>query len=750
MYKYIYCGVALLLLLPASTLAQDTTPTNTQRPSPTITDTLLEEVIITARKRTEAYQEVPITLSAFNSQQLSLLKVRDLTDLSVRLPNVALDDLGTAPGMANFSIRGLGVNSSIPSIDPTVGVFVDGIYMGLNTGILLDLHDIASIEVLRGPQGTLFGRNVTGGAILIHSKVPSDMPELTLRFALEGGGEKPNTYNISSLSGRMTKNLAGKISLYNNEDRGWFRNLHTNSAHGKRNSDMQRGTLVWNISDDLDMTVRYDHQEISGDGPAAQSHTNGSNISNPTSNFGRDTFDFAINETGFVSVENDLSSMKMDWRVGNGTITNILGWRMSEVRTLGDIDSSSSTLFTSPTYLDSEQLSNELRYSGEINAHWYLTAGLYFFTHDISYHETRNIHSFQILQDGGGEYAVDTTALFATIDYAFNDDIHLIAGLRYTNEKKSAHIANVRSNTSPLPIDPETDSRCNVTLHNPRACPFNFSHQNTWRNTAPKLGISYFLHEGAHLYAHWVRGSRSGGYNLRDTARDPAKNPPGPFDEERVDSYEIGMKYNFARGGHINSAFFVNDIDNMQREGNLPNETSVVEQVIRNTADARIIGAETDIKVVATRNAIFIAGIGLIDPTYQSIFFDLDNDGRIDEADRNLRIPRAAKATFNIGVNIHSTFKDIASLIWRIHYAYRSQSAYTDNNLGFINAQKIFNLGVDWIALDNTLTISLYGKNLLNSVKHGGDTQLPLSIGGGTFAPLAKGAVYGIEATYRQ
>ena len=113
---------------------------------------LLEEVVVTARKREEGAQDVPLSISAFNSDQIEALKVRDLTNLRVGMPNVSLEDIGTTRGTANFSIRGLGINSSIPSIDPAVGVFVNGVYLGVNNGIIFDIFDLESIDVLSGPQ----------------------------------------------------------------------------------------------------------------------------------------------------------------------------------------------------------------------------------------------------------------------------------------------------------------------------------------------------------------------------------------------------------------------------------------------------------------------------------------------------------------------------------------------------------------------------------------------------------------------
>ena len=118
---------------------------------------LIEEVVVTARKKEESAQSVPVALTALNQEQLEILKFRDFNDLSVGMPNVAMDDIGTTKGTQNFSIRGIGINSSIASVEPAVAVVVDGVYMGVSAGMVFDMFDLESIEVLRGPQGTLFG-----------------------------------------------------------------------------------------------------------------------------------------------------------------------------------------------------------------------------------------------------------------------------------------------------------------------------------------------------------------------------------------------------------------------------------------------------------------------------------------------------------------------------------------------------------------------------------------------------------------
>ena len=249
---------------------------------------LLEEIVVTARKREESAQEVPLAITAYSSEQIESLKVRDLMSLSVGMPNVALDDIGTFRGSANFSIRGLGINSSIPSIDPTVGVFIDGVYLGNNVGTIFDMFDVASVEVLRGPQGILFGRNVTGGAILINTKTPGDEFETSIRAAVNGGGDGgQNRYLMGSIGGPVSDTLGLKLSAYYNDDDGWFENLFDGSDFGGVEQTMFRPVLVWTPTDSTELILRYEYTDIDGDGPASQTHTNGSGVDGASVNFDR-------------------------------------------------------------------------------------------------------------------------------------------------------------------------------------------------------------------------------------------------------------------------------------------------------------------------------------------------------------------------------------------------------------------------------------------------------------------------------
>ena len=239
----------LAIAVALSSAATFSTGVQAQQPSRGASS-LLEEVVVTARKREEGSQEVPLSVTAFNSDQIETLKVRDLTNLRVGMPNVSLEQVGTARGYANFSIRGLGLNSSILSIDPTVGVFTNGVYLGVAGGIVFDVFDLESIEVLRGPQGTLFGRNVTGGAVLMNTRKPGDELEASVRYAVDTGDIGGiNQYYMGAIGGPITDTLGGRVVLYYNDDEGQWENDFTGNDFGEIEQTMARGTLVWTPTD---------------------------------------------------------------------------------------------------------------------------------------------------------------------------------------------------------------------------------------------------------------------------------------------------------------------------------------------------------------------------------------------------------------------------------------------------------------------------------------------------------------------
>lgn len=730
-------------------------------------DTLLEEIVIigTKKRQAENVQDVPLAVTAYGDAQLEALKVRDLESLSYSIPNVSFDDIGTSPGTANFSIRGIGINSSIPSIDPTVGVFVDGIYLGINAGVVFDIFDLESIEVLRGPQGILFGRNVTGGAVLINTKRPTNEFRADIKTAVDTGfrGTNPTYYLMGSVGGPISEAISARVAAYYSKDEGWHKRylggptpnaiapavfgpalgalvagpgLDEFRNFGEAETILVRPSIYFTPSEAFDMIVRYEHGEAEGDGPAAQNHTNGQGVSNPFFSAPRNSFQFSIDEEGFYdnSWDHVIVEANLDVGFGDGTITNVFGWRQYESRTRSDIDATPLFLFHADATTDQDQISNELRYNGRFMDWLDVTTGLYYFTQDIEYNEIRNILGGARFLNGGGVQDQKTYGVFAQFDIDLTETLTFNVGARYSYEKKDVVISNLLLNMTP----------CDVRLG---TCSGDFVDNDSWSNFGPKIGLQWTPQDNLNLYAHWTRGFRSGGYNFRNTS---AVFPTDVFDEEKVNSYEVGLKAQPGRAT-INGAIFINDINNMQRELNLSDPIAGVVQIIRNTANATIWGFEVEARYAVSDKLLIQGSMGHTNGDYDSVLFDISSDGNIDDEDLALKIPRLAPWTFGAGFVYTEEAGDWGQVNLRFNYFHRDRSFYTDNNDGVLNDFDSIDAAISLAMYDGKATLSLYGKNLLNDVQFGGDTQLPASLGGGTFSPLAKGRVVGLElklATY--
>lgn len=715
-------------------------------------DALTDVLIVTATKKAggENVQDVPIAMTIIGAAQLDALQVRDISSLSFKMPNVALDSIGTARGTANFSIRGLGINSSIPSIDPTVGVFVDGMYLGINSGVVFDTFDLESIEVLRGPQGVLFGKNVTGGAVLLNTADPSFDFGVKSKFAIESGlrGTGTNYYAMGSVTGAVVEDkLAAKLALYYNKDNGWFENTLTGATVGKSETFIIRPAIKFTPSDTSEIMIKLEHGKADGDGSVGQSHTNGFGVDGQIVNFDRNSFDSANDERGFNDVEwnHAIVEANFDVAFGEGTITNIFGWREFSQTGTSDIDATPVSLFHADLVTDQDQISNELRYAGTFGK-TDLTTGLFYFKQDFMYQEVRNLLGAltptgapALTQHGGGVQEHETVGIFANVDYSISERWMVTAGLRYTDESKDVQIASLFRNVN---------SPCSIVAG---TCAFDFpgpgdngSFQSS--NWAPAFGVTFEATDNVMLYGNWKQAYRAGGYNFRNTS--PAGSP-GPFRDEQVSTFELGMKSEWAGGGRFNVSAFKTSISDMQRETSAPSGGAGVIQIIRNTANADIFGIELDGQVIVSDNLLLEGSVGFLDGNYQDILFDISGDNVINDVDLALDIPRLSPFTASIGFVFDQDIGEKGLLTLRANYSHRGAAAYSDNNRGQLNEANRYNANLTWSMKNGQTQLSLYGKNLSNNVQHGNDTQLPSLLGpiplGGSYAPLVKGRVVGLE-----
>lgn len=767
---------AALVLFATAHAQEDDTQTESGRES--AVQRVLGTVTVTATKKAdvEDVQTVPVAMTAYNADTLDALNVTTLESLSYSAPNVSLDDVGTARGTANFAIRGLGVNSSIPSIDPAVGVFIDGVYLGVNSGVVVDVFDLDSIEVLRGPQGLLFGRNTTGGAIVVNTANPTDEFTFKARTSVDGpvdsgrGGANANFQAI--VSGPLIEDvLNGKFGVSYNTDAGYFENQFNGENHGELQSITYRGGLEFMPTDTLTFLGKLEYTDSRSDGPSGQNR----------SLFQRDTFDMSINNPGFADTETIQGSLRTDLDVGfgNGVITNIFGYRKYESTSSGDIDATPLTLFHSNAEFDQEQFSNELRYAGTFEK-FDLTTGLYYFEQTLDYTEIRNLPTTRPPTlpasipwgfYGGGKLDHTVWGAFANVDYSVTDKLIATVGLRYSVEEKDGEVVYIRPRF-PCSV---VQGTCSADGTNDLIAlitggaqePNGFRDSDEWKNWTPKVGLQYFWNDNLQTYGHYTKGFRSGGYNFRITDLPiflQFVNQTGSlgFDEEEVDSYELGFKAQSEDGRvQVNGATFLTKVQDMQREVNTAGASGVVQNII-NTADATIFGIEFDGRVAVTDTLLASFNVGFMDAGYDDVFFDLNADGIVTEADKNLDLPRVPPITYGFGLIKDFDLGSAGAIVAHANYQHRDRIAYTDSNFGWIQEADMVDVNITWETPFQGLSASIYGKNLLDQVQAGNDTQLPFpgpnSTGvslpyqaqpaAGTFSPLKKGRLLGLELTY--
>jgi len=724
----------------------------------------LDEIMVVAQKkdRAESLQEVPLSITAFSGADLDERFFQNLTGLSYTVPNVQMEEVGTFPGVQNFSIRGQGINSSIPSVDPTVGVFIDGIYMGTTFGTIIDMWDLESVEVLRGPQGLLFGRNVTGGAVTVRTRRPDVDGELGLRFRASGANEE-NYRAAGVVEGAIVPGkFAGKLMVSYNDDGGYFANtnpsvpgppaglgpapvgpaFYENAATGRNVGQIEtlvvRPTFVWAPIEQLEITLIGEHGETEGDGAPW------TNVTRQRDAGTLPEFTTQSDEMGSADIKWDQLTLEINWDVGPGTITNIAGWRKVDVDASADIDGDANPIFTVPGLTDQEQFSNELRYAATFRDVWDYTLGLYYLDQDIGYREGRYFFGGSgfpaipgVKPPGydralGGDMSAKNYGIFWNNDIRFAEVWTATVGIRYSKEDKEASII--------------TGNCDDVEDFN---CVFDDS-EGDWDNWTPKLGLSWDFRESAQAYGYWTKGYRAGGFNFRNAQ--PLILPPGPTDQEEQSVWEVGIKSElWDNRVRLNVAYFHTDIMDMQREVNTPDPTPggvIVLQGTINAGDVTIKGVELDFAALLTDQFSIEASVGYMDGRYTSKNSPWDGDNPLTGTPwLGDELPRLAPWNFYIGGSYDIPLANTSLINLRADYGWRDRNAYNDSNTEIFAQQKRLGASANWISPEDRWRVSLFGKNLTDQENWGNLTELGAL--GYTAGPMLKGREYGVEVQYQ-
>lgn len=681
----------------------------------------LGDIVVTAQRRSkaESAQRVPIAITAVSGQQMTEMHALTLTDVGRVAPNVSLTPSGTFPGTANFLIRGIGVNTSDPSAEPAVGVFVDGMYYGVNLGVVTDAFDLESVQILRGPQGTLFGRNVTGGAVVMQSKRP------TGKFGIDGRLSFGNFGQISgaaSVEAPIVKDvLNAKVAVMSSSNDGLFDNAAAPANRiGRHNDLIVRPMLEFKPTDRLTMTLIGELGRMNDYGTASINVFNTAGAPIPTDKF-------------VLASDLDAHS-RQKWRhlilesvydVPNGTIKATLTARKVDASFETDVDASSAPIFSfvAPTGLRQHQKSAEIIYNGKFGDHFELTVGANYFAQTVNYLEARNLNAGASRPVSDGILNQKTGGAFLEGDLHFGT-VTLTVGSRYTIDHKEVTTAAL--------------GQCSV---DGTICNYSFSDAHTWRDFTPKAGIRWQPTDALQLYFTFTKGFRGGGYGLRNS---PGV-LPGPYDPERVTAYEFGLKSEwFDRRLRLNLALYRNNYDDLQR---VVQDFSLVQRTL-NAATARIQGAELEISAIPVRNLTLSASVGYTDAKYLS-FNNLDLTGdKVPDPDlaKRLLLSQAPKWNYNLIANYAVEMGDRGKLDFRASYYHLGRRANDDLNKAILPAYGLLDASVGWTSDDGRYGISVFGKNLTNKLAYAN---------GGTVSstfeslPILPPRRYGVEFTFK-
>ncbi|ROT97333.1 TonB-dependent receptor [Altererythrobacter sp. FM1] len=664
----------------------------------------LTEIVVTATKRAggERAQDVPAAVSAFSANQVENMHVEDLRSFMSATPNVVFTAAVNAKS-ANFAIRGSGVVSSDPGIEPEVGTFVNGVYLGVIQGQMTSMFDLESVEILRGPQGILFGRNVVGGAALINTRKPTEATSLNAKVGVESG---PAYTAQAAGGGSLGGGFSGRLAVQYRKDEGYYYNEFLNTDLGKEESLVVRPSLRFQ-NGALDAVLVLEHGRVTGDGTVTTAGTDPRRVS--------------LNLNGDTLIDWYSATLTTDLHVGlgDGVITNVLGWRKLKNGSLYDNDGTSDPISGVNTRLRQNQISNELRYNGTFGK-LNLTTGVYAFHQNVKYRVEVIAPSTNLMR--GSELEADAFGVFLQGDYDLTDSLTVTVGGRYNYERKRTKNAN--------------NGQCDlVTLD----CTYQWLNPEvSFEAFVPKFGLNYKLSDNAILYATVQKAQRSGGYPLSysNTAV-----PPASFNPESTWTYEAGLKSEwFDHRTRLNLAVFYSDKKDLQRASSVyyPALGYNVTQTF-NAGEATFAGAEAELVQQVLPGLIVSGSVGYLDAKYKKVDADLNRDGVINAADKALKLPLAPEWTYNISAEYSKEFS-FGLIEARVNNHYRSSQMYD-----VANASPLPSLGL-WDASLNyspttQLTLSIYGKNLADKFA----LETNTAVGSGCACAIVRGRTVGVE-----
>jgi len=707
----------------------------------------LEEVLVTARKRSESIQKVPVSVTSIG-RELKEATLRRLDDIQSFTPNVYIRNTSGTPGGASLSIRGVSYQETDKSFDPAIGVVMDGLYLGTSSGSLLNNFDIERIEVLRGPQGTLFGKNTVGGVVnVIRGPVTMEWGvDASVTLGEDGREDYKAVVNIPIIEDKLG------LKLFANDlnSDGYMRNVTLGEDVGGDDYRTYGFTTLWRPTENFDAKLFYEHHRNRTEGAWA-------NFNQPedlTCILGgcREPNDPNFLNKDHVSSDRrnsnnslyDTSILTLNWDLESVLLTSITGYREQDEHNLSAFDASPIPLLYLDYFNQWDQFSQELRITSQFSEEFEFVAGLYYW--DVDYEQRWDTGELFFVLDtigqivegvpggagfnpntlgaNGQSQQTESIAAFFSGDWNINEQWTITAGLRWTEEKK----------------DFEGGAAVFYTAGDPIPAQELTAFSDEWDEISPKLGFRYQHTDDMMIFGSYSEGFKSGGFFGRQS---DFEGPDPTYEPEFVENWELGMKSEWVDGRLIvNPTIFFSVYDDKQEEVLVPINLGNVATVVRNASELEIFGAEVEVQYQLAENWYLRGSYGYIDAEFNEFVADVNGDGIItDNSDLSPR--NTPENTFGIS----STYThEIGAGEMQVYTSYRWRDEIeviaSNDPLGHIDSIQNWDLTLGYSWDDNRYRVSAYGRNLTDERE-----VVVARIGGLTsWGNWNEGRVFGVEA----
>lgn len=664
----------------------------------------LGEVKVTARKREETLQDVPIAVSAFTAASLFNQNVQNLSDLQGKVPSLQVYAARGSNTTLTAYIRGIGQADPTWGFDPAVGIYLDDVYMARPQGALLDVFDVNRIEVLRGPQGSLYGKNTIGGAI---KYVSNPLPTTTggaVEATLGTRGEKDIKANLGGASADGV--WRARVAVASEHNDGFGKDITTGSRNGNKNTNAGRASLGFFPSNTF-------NAQLTVDGLRDNSNPRGAkmlavNKLDPTYQPLSSDFDTRSGMAQLNHTELKGAALTLNWIASQAwTLKSITAYRDSSTNTNIDFDTLPEKIADVNAVYKDHQFSQELQANYDSGDTVHGVFGLYYFKGAAS-GQIHNIFlgsppysTLGLAQYGstGGRMGTKSYAAYGDFSWDFAPQWSLDVGARLTEETKTALIQNY--------------AFADASFQTPVATLANFNGSHTSRNASPKVSLSWSISDQIKLYASYSEGFHSGGYNIRANCV-AIPTSCKPINDEKVQAYELGSKMTFFDDRlMMNTSLFRNVYSDIQlsvfTSYTLPNGSQGFFGDFTNAGKGHIDGLEEEFAWKPAENWTFSGNFAYLHTKYTQF---LSSGVNIADTQRFTNAPK-----WSGGLALEHTYPlaNGGSLSGRINYTYQTM-VYPETTLSPLVAQPsygLWNAGLIW-QVNDPWTLSLQGTNLAN------------------------------------